>query len=833
LATRIIDTFLTPGTETHICLDPNANIDSIHIGTLFMQIHDIVEPAPGLFDALNHVVLCLLQHLFDGKDLNDYWEQLPSREFSYQEGWHSSPFSQAFNRSATNVPSEEHFHSILQRIFDMPLWCEEDILQKDALISWLDLRAVDYANDLKRIPAWIDYHRDNTFLDTWRTVSLIRPRSSASRLSTTSRASSNQKTEQSSPRKSDDSPIAVQTELVAPIPKFVPTSFTIEEDVSPEDVEPQPSPRRRPRRSTTGSSPVLAAYMLSACNHNFVATTSEWCEYCLCKLGAEKGMEGYACQTCGYVCHSMCRSHISVVCCREGEVEVGEMKERLQALRMALEREANMALGLARIIAARKKIRGAQGDLELEMKESERKINSLRDEVRKCQLATRNEEAELVQISHEVEGHRVSKSMFYEKQTMPVREVIANAVLKFQLPGSAEDYQLVNVGERDVVFDATDLVVDLRVDLGGQVRLVSKVSADLSPRTEYLTQASKLREALCEVIDTEQGFVARLELTQNVYLDPIGKLEHRIEKLSVAFKKMKVLHGEILQRLLAMDARNAPLNNLEMLVVLLSNTFSQKTDQLDIYIQCLVDMSRLEKDLEKYCAGNADLEMLFKKCDNDARLGRYRLADLLIMPMHRLTRIPLLLKRVVSYLDSSSSVVVRLETTIVKFEDKVKEINSQVHTIRCNLRMAELSSNLDFANIVPFQVDKHRRLVAELSARYKRREDVVEVSVCLFDDFILIIKAKGDGRWKMFKPPVRFFLSGSDFKVPMESCTILKHTPNQMMMEFEVLHMSTEPQAHKLQATARETAEFLEQVNSARDAFAVKITNHLLEQRSL
>jgi len=74
---------------------------------------------------------------------------------------------------------------------------------------------------------------------------------------------------------------------------------------------------------------------------------------------------------------------------------------------------------------------------------------------------------------------------------------------------------------------------------------------------------------------------------------------------------------------------------------------------------------------------------------------------LLYRPMHRITRYPLLFKRLLENINKQQLQYSMIETLIVSIENKISTINEMVRKSEAKYRVSVIESSLDWNNIFP------------------------------------------------------------------------------------------------------------------------------------
>jgi hypothetical protein len=132
------------------------------------------------------------------------------------------------------------------------------------------------------------------------------------------------------------------------------------------------------------------------------------------------------------------------------------------------------------------------------------------------------------------------------------------------------------------------------------------------------------------------------------------------------------------------------------------------------------------------------------------------MADLLMKPMHRITRYPLLLKRLLGYIPAGTKEHIVVDELLTDIEERVTDIDETVRRNESAYRLRWLDNNLDFNNqIDKFTLeDNHRELLLEKAFVMKKGSNTSDVLVLIMTDMVIIIKAKKGEQMVLAKPPI-------------------------------------------------------------------------------
>ena len=89
----------------------------------------------------------------------------------------------------------------------------------------------------------------------------------------------------------------------------------------------------------------------------------------------------------------------------------------------------------------------------------------------------------------------------------------------------------------------------------------------------------------------------------------------------------------------------------------------------------------------------------FQRIEANPRLNKLTLADLLVKPMHRITRYPLLFKRLLSMQTEGTANWEAVDGLIKLIEENVQKVNEMVRKNESFFRLQEIDENMDFNNV--------------------------------------------------------------------------------------------------------------------------------------
>ncbi|KAJ3174605.1 hypothetical protein HDU87_007088 [Geranomyces variabilis] len=396
-----------------------------------------------------------------------------------------------------------------------------------------------------------------------------------------------------------------------------------------------------------------------------------------------------------------------------------------------------------------------------------------------------------------------STKTFYVTNQTTVRQLIGMALEKFVLPGLGEDYCLaytsadgeeVPLRQEDFPYRLGLNLIDthfrLKLSFDGKLDKLSASPSKMSKEDEI--RQRKQREVLMEICETEINYTEDLRNLVSVFNRPLaaaGVLSPEDEtKIFSNLKDILAIHSGISDTLVAKRERIMQEDCLADIVGL----FASNVTALRAYETYCGNQHNARRVLERRRTELAFAKTL-AQCEANPKLQKLGLPDLLVKPMHRVTRYPILFKRLLSYVPKGQVEHEAVNTLITDIESRVAEINESVRRHEAEYRINVIDDNLDFNGVTErFKLANGRReLISEKTFTYlkKNTNGTVEVSVVFFTDLVLIIRPrKTADSFILFKPPI-----------PLEAAVFLdKPDAFGLKNVFLIIHLQQE--IHSLQA---------------------------------
>eukprot|EP01135_Chromosphaera_perkinsii_P003984 Nk52_evm27s265 gene=Nk52_evmTU27s265 len=262
---------------------------------------------------------------------------------------------------------------------------------------------------------------------------------------------------------------------------------------------------------------------------------------------------------------------------------------------------------------------------------------------------------------------------------------------------------------------------------------------------EQLDQLSKedlqLQEAIHEFISTEENYFKDLNNIVSNFKNPLentGVLsKHQIQYLFANIEKLNLIHDPFLRALKQRSAETKPIaKGISKVIVSYLSTFAcpyrafcslQKTS-LETYHTLIKENPEFDKFLK-------EVYISVPEC----RLG---LPSLLLKPVQRVTRYPLLLQAILKYLNESSPEYASYMEALRVSQELVEESNEHTHKLENVERLFEVKSLLDFSSFPTFRdaVYECRKIIKEGTIRVTHGNKQQDLYTFVFDRVIVFTK---------------------------------------------------------------------------------------------
>lgn len=343
----------------------------------------------------------------------------------------------------------------------------------------------------------------------------------------------------------------------------------------------------------------------------------------------------------------------------------------------------------------------------------------------------------------------------------------------------------------------------------------------------------KRKAVLMELVETEKGYTENIQLAIKFFYLPISNSglvpRPTVNGLFGNLQEVVNLHTKISEQM------KAKLNSDPELKEPFNDCILEKIPQMKTaYLSYCVNQNNSYRTLTKLKENNEFLKFL-KECESRPQLSKLSLADILIQPMHRITRYPILLKRLFPLTPEDHPDYPVIKETIEQIEKVVAEVNEAVKKKETEYRIRYLQHCIEWNNqCEPLTlIHNNRKLIEEKSFTLIQpagsKKANFEVLNILFSDMILLTayskKKDGKEEFLLLKPPI-YLANAMLFTAPpqkLDDGIILQHL-------FKLVHVGKE--AYTFQTISNtDKVSWLSQVESIAYVNSQFITQRQLMRR--
>ncbi|XP_052404617.1 guanine nucleotide exchange factor VAV3 isoform X2 [Carassius gibelio] len=288
--------------------------------------------------------------------------------------------------------------------------------------------------------------------------------------------------------------------------------------------------------------------------------------------------------------------------------------------------------------------------------------------------------------------------------------------------------------------DNEDLEEDIYDPVYGDVE-GGEVYEDLM-RTEAAASEAKQAEVdirsccLHEIKQTEAKYTETLETIEKYFMIPLIKFLSAIEidKIFINIPDLVKVHKNLLAEIQD-SVQNKNAENLHQIFILYK-------DRLLLYGKYCSHVERAISLLDFICKEKEGVRLKLEECSKRANNGKFTLRDLLVVPMQRVLKYPLLLQELVKYTnDNTEKSNLRLALDAMRdLGQYVNEVKRDVETLR---EIDQYQRSIDNLNqsLLSYGRPKGDGEVRLVSNVDKRRQDR---HIFLFDVAVIVCKRRGD-----------------------------------------------------------------------------------------
>ncbi|XP_014668301.1 PREDICTED: uncharacterized protein LOC106809650 [Priapulus caudatus] len=283
----------------------------------------------------------------------------------------------------------------------------------------------------------------------------------------------------------------------------------------------------------------------------------------------------------------------------------------------------------------------------------------------------------------------------------------------------------------------------------------------------------KLQESMFEVIASEASYLRSLNiLINNFLLAP----EFELKSASCVVTSSDKHH--LFSNIVAVrDVSEKVMNDLEnrwkenLLISEISDIIARHaSSSFDVYIKYCSNTTYQERTLSNLKKSNPSFLEALRRLESVPESEGLSMHSFMLLPMQRITRLPLLLEAVKSRVDTDSAKFKTICKTLVELKKIVSACNEGSRKMDRMEQLCHISSQLDFKIKKLPLVSSSRwlvkkgdvtRIIPAAAAKLTfgmRRQLTQTITLFLFNDVLLVAKKKGEGNYMVIDSAWRTFL---------------------------------------------------------------------------
>jgi len=295
------------------------------------------------------------------------------------------------------------------------------------------------------------------------------------------------------------------------------------------------------------------------------------------------------------------------------------------------------------------------------------------------------------------------------------------------------------------------------------------------------------QERVWELIKTEVRYILRLSVIKDLFMCCLINLQNEgvlneIDSERVFSNILDVHEGNALlwqdhmqEVFLKSKEDESPLNPSFM-----KEGFQNISDLLHPYTKYCLEQEACQEYIKKKCQESELFKIFVEWCEAQKQCNRLKLTDLMVSPMHRLTRYKLLLEAIIKYTEDQSQKE-DLLMMVKKVNSFAQQVDNAMRQKQEHTRLSKIISRIESYEFVESPTEECAKLITQYNkidltlpmqgcgSQQKRnlikegplklRDSTLktEVHVFLFTDMLLLSKTKErkSDRVKVIKPPMR------------------------------------------------------------------------------
>ncbi|CAB4008678.1 pleckstrin homology domain-containing family G member 5-like isoform X2, partial [Paramuricea clavata] len=294
------------------------------------------------------------------------------------------------------------------------------------------------------------------------------------------------------------------------------------------------------------------------------------------------------------------------------------------------------------------------------------------------------------------------------------------------------------------------------------------------------------QEAIWELLSTEVAYITKLQVIKKIFILCLRNIQYEgyLTEIDLTnlFSNIEEIYAvnvsfwlSTLKPVMNMARHTKKLLN----PFYMADGFSTFDSQFEPYLKYCMEESSCTKYFKQKQSEDELFKIYVEWCESRPECKRLKLSDLLVKPMQRLTKYPLLLKAILKKTvdEDKRKEITSMISTVQKFVSKVdgcmkirhekENLNKAAIKIESYWPVDPVSDEVEkvlIDNYCDFDItrtmpgaceNQHRCLLYNGPLRLNEKQGRMDIHVFLFTDMLLLTKAKKMDKFKIVKPPLR------------------------------------------------------------------------------
>ncbi|XP_075935713.1 guanine nucleotide exchange factor VAV2 isoform X3 [Anarhichas minor] len=293
-----------------------------------------------------------------------------------------------------------------------------------------------------------------------------------------------------------------------------------------------------------------------------------------------------------------------------------------------------------------------------------------------------------------------------------------------------------------------------------------------------MTEDDKRNCCLVEIQETEEKYYKTLEDIEKNYMIPLKQVmsPQDMEAIFVNLEDVIKVHFALLR---AIDLNMVTGGNG------LGNIFFDFKERLLIYGQYCSHMENAQKTLDELIATREDVKIKVEECTLKVQEGKFKLQDLLVVPMQRVLKYHLLLKELLTH-SADRPERQQLKEALEAMQDLAMYINEVKRDNETLKKISEFQSSIENLQQVKLEEYGRPKIDGELKVCSIVNRTKQDRYIFLFDKVVIVCKRKG------YSYELKEIIELQSYKMsddPMNNRDVKKSSGKMWSYGFYLIHL--------------------------------------------